>query len=58
MSQEVACIDINPIGDDKVKSSMCAIGLWTDISVKLLTLPGFETTHTQPLSGGKEEICL
>lgn len=51
MSHEVACVDINPL--DKDKASLCAIGLWTDISVQVLTLPQFENVFTQPLGGGK-----
>ncbi len=53
VDHEVACIDINPIGDDKDKTSLCAIGLWTDISVQLLTLPDFEKICSQPLGGGE-----
>ena len=56
MDHEIACVDINPIGEDKSKSSLCAVGLWTDISVQLLTLPKFENIYTQPLGGGNY-IC-
>lgn len=51
MDHEIACVDINPLGEDKEKSSLCAIGLWTDISVQLLTLPQFDKVFTQPLGG-------
>lgn len=53
MSHEVACVDITPCSDQD-KSSLCAVGLWTDISVQILTLPQFENLFTQPLGGG---IC-
>ena len=53
MEHEVACVDVTPLGDDlSAKSDLCAIGLWTDISVRLLKLPSLETIHTQPLGGG------
>jgi DNA damage-binding protein 1 len=32
MEFEIACLDINPITGDK--SDLCAVGLWTDISVR------------------------
>ena len=54
MEHEVACVDVTPLGDDlSTKSDLCAIGLWTDISVRLRKLPSLETIHTQPLGGGK-----
>ena len=53
MSHEVACVDINPCDDaNGERSSLCAVGLWTDISVQILTLPEFENLYTQPLGGG------
>ena len=56
MEHEVACVDVTPLGDDlSAKSDLCAIGLWTDISVRLLKLPSLEIIHTQPLGGG---ICV
>ena len=53
IEHEVACVDVTPLGDDlSAKSDLCAIGLWTDISVRLLKLPSLEVVHTQPLGGG------
>ena len=53
MEYEVACVDVTPLGDDLLaRSDLCAVGLWTDISVRLLKLPSLETIHTQPLGGG------
>ena len=46
-------MDITPLGADKHKAEICAIGLWTDISVRLVTLPKFENLYTQPLGGGE-----
>ncbi len=33
------------------KSEICAVGLWTEISVRLLTLENLETLVSQPLGG-------
>ena len=53
MEHEVACVDATPLGDDvSAMSDLCAVGPWTDISVRLLKLPSLETVHTQPLGGG------
>lgn len=32
-------------------ASLCAVGLWTDISVRLLTLPGLEEVSQELLGG-------
>ena len=59
MEHEVACVDVTPLGDDlSAKSDLCAIGLWTDISVRLLKLPSLETIHTQPLGGGTVTVYM
>ncbi|XP_003389315.1 PREDICTED: DNA damage-binding protein 1-like [Amphimedon queenslandica] len=50
MSHEVACLDINPLSEAGT-SSLCAVGLWTDISVQILNVPQFEHLFTQPLGG-------
>ncbi len=52
MEYEVACVDVTPLGDER-KSSIATIGLWTDISVRVLTLPSLETIYTEPIPGGR-----
>ncbi|XP_038260543.1 LOW QUALITY PROTEIN: DNA damage-binding protein 1 [Dermochelys coriacea] len=51
MEHEVACLDITPLGDSNGKSPLCAIGLWTDISARILKLPSFELLHKEMLGG-------
>ncbi|XP_052008106.1 DNA damage-binding protein 1 isoform X3 [Xyrauchen texanus] len=51
MEHEVACLDITPLGDCAGESSICAVGLWTDISARLLKLPCFSTLHKEMLGG-------
>ncbi|NWQ68532.1 DDB1 protein, partial [Neopipo cinnamomea] len=52
MEHEVACLDITPLGDSNGMSPLCAIGLWTDISARILKLPSFELLHKEMLGGG------
>nr|XP_020647984.1 DNA damage-binding protein 1 isoform X3 [Pogona vitticeps] len=51
MEHEVACLDITPLGDTTGMSPLCAIGLWTDISARILKLPSFELLHKEMLGG-------
>ncbi|XP_036390837.1 DNA damage-binding protein 1 [Megalops cyprinoides] len=50
MEHEVACLDITPLGEGG-ESPLCAVGLWTDISARILKLPSFSTVHTEMLGG-------
>ncbi len=53
MPHEVACVDISPLGgQEDGKSSFCAIGLWTEISVSVLKLPSLQQVDNQLLGGG------
>ena len=54
MEHEVACIDVTPLGDDDggERSEIVGIGLWTDITVRLLKLPTFEEIAKESLGGG------
>ena len=51
MEHEVACLDISPLQQQQSKSTLCAAGLWTDISARLLSLPDLKTVHTEMLGG-------
>lgn len=51
MEHEVACLDITPLGESAGESSICAVGLWTDISARLLKLPCFSPLHKEMLGG-------
>ncbi|XP_061415888.1 DNA damage-binding protein 1 [Lethenteron reissneri] len=51
MEHEVACLDISPLGDGAGNSTLCAVGLWTDISARILRLPSFDTLHKEMLGG-------
>ncbi len=52
MEYEVACVDVTPLGEAK-RSDIVTVGLWTDISVRVLRLPTLDPLHTEPLQGGE-----
>lgn len=56
MEHEVACLDITPLGESSSESPLCAVGLWTDISARVLKLPCFSPLHKEMLGGGEAEI--
>ncbi|GBP22857.1 DNA damage-binding protein 1 [Eumeta japonica] len=47
MDEEVACLDIGP-GED---ATLLGVGLWTDISIRVLRLPDLKELHAEKLSG-------
>ena len=51
MSNEIACVDLSPIGTNSSESEVCAIGLWNDISVSLLSLPDMAVLDRSELGG-------
>ncbi|XP_017269738.1 DNA damage-binding protein 1 [Kryptolebias marmoratus] len=51
MEHEVACLDITPLGEGGGESQLCAVGLWTDISARVLKLPCFTPLHKEMLGG-------
>ena len=53
MEHEVACLDITPLGEASDESPLCAVGLWTDISARVLKLPCFTALHKEMLGGGE-----
>jgi len=55
LAYEVACLDITPLDETQKKSDLVAVGLWTDISAVILSLPDLETIYTEKLSGGKQK---
>ena len=54
LDYEVACIDLSPLeeGEEEPgKTSVASIGLWTDISVRLVKLPSLEEITKEYLGG-------
>lgn len=50
MDYEIACLNISPLGKE-TKSSLAAVGMWTDVSVRLVQVPSLQVVTTQPLGG-------
>ena len=54
LEHEVACIDLTPLedADTTTRTSVASLGLWTDISVRLVKLPSLEEITREYLGGG------
>lgn len=50
LQHEVACLDVSPL-DGSNPAKLVAVGLWTDISVRVLTLPNLEEINKELLGG-------
>ncbi|KAF4521020.1 hypothetical protein B566_EDAN002515 [Ephemera danica] len=51
MEHEVACLDATPLEEGNPKAQIVAVGLWTDISARILTLPLLEELNKEFLGG-------
>ncbi|ESQ55276.1 hypothetical protein EUTSA_v10024273mg [Eutrema salsugineum] len=51
LEYEVSCLDINPIGDNPNYSQLAAVGMWTDISVRIFLLPDLTLITKEQLGG-------
>ncbi|RWS30639.1 DNA damage-binding protein 1-like protein [Leptotrombidium deliense] len=51
LEHEIACIDINPLREGSEKAEICCVGLWNDISVRVLHLPELSEMHKEMLGG-------
>lgn len=51
LEYEISCLDINPIGETSSSSSLAAVGMWTDISVRIYSLPGLDLITKENLGG-------
>jgi DNA damage-binding protein 1 len=50
LEHDVACLDITPVAPG-AEPTFCLVGLWTDISVRVLELAGMKETHQELLGG-------
>ena len=51
LEHEVACIDLSPLEEGATRTSVASLGLWTDISVRLVRLPSLEEVTREYLGG-------
>jgi DNA damage-binding protein 1 len=42
LEHDISCLDINSVGENPQSSSLAAVGMWTDISVRIFSLPGLQ----------------
>lgn len=49
MPNEIACLAIDPCGEEEDFSPICAVGQWTEIGVKIVSLPSMQIVHTELL---------
>lgn len=52
LDYEVACLDVTPLVEGAAKADFVAVGLWTDISARILKLPDFTEVMKEALGGG------
>ena len=52
LEHEIACIDAQGTARGVTASTLCAVGLWTDMSVRLLELPSLKQLSKDVLGGG------
>lgn len=46
---DVSCLDINPIGDNPVRSDLAVVGLWKEHSIRIFSLPNLELITSRNL---------
>ena len=51
LEYEVSCLDINPIGENPNYSQLAAVGMWTDISVRIFSIPDMNLVTKENLGG-------
>ncbi|KAJ8449900.1 hypothetical protein Cgig2_029262 [Carnegiea gigantea] len=51
LEYEISCLDINPIGENPKYSQLAAVGMWTDISVRIYSLPDLNLIIKENLGG-------
>ncbi|KAK3419095.1 hypothetical protein EUGRSUZ_H04822 [Eucalyptus grandis] len=51
LEYEISCLDINPIGENLHYSQLAAVGMWTDISIRIFSLPDLNLITKENLGG-------
>uniref|UniRef100_A0A2P2I8S4 DNA damage-binding protein 1 n=1 Tax=Hirondellea gigas TaxID=1518452 RepID=A0A2P2I8S4_9CRUS len=50
LEYEVACVDVSPFGSDE-KAEIVSVGMWNDITTRILTLPALNEVYREHLGG-------
>ncbi|XP_047339396.1 DNA damage-binding protein 1 [Impatiens glandulifera] len=51
LEYDVSCLDLNPIGEDVNHSQLAVVGMWTDITVRIFSLPDLNLLTKENLGG-------
>ncbi|KAM7524858.1 hypothetical protein LguiA_014760 [Lonicera macranthoides] len=51
LEHDISCLDINPIGENPNYSNLAAVGMWTNISVRIFSLPELNLITKEHLGG-------
>ncbi|KAH7289838.1 hypothetical protein KP509_30G020500 [Ceratopteris richardii] len=51
LEYEISCLDINPVGEDPDRSYLAVVGMWTDITARIFSLPNLELLTKHSLGG-------
>lgn len=51
LEYEISCLDISPLGGDATAANLAAVGMWTDMSVRVFSVPGMEPLTKVALGG-------
>ncbi|GFS39733.1 damaged DNA binding protein 1A [Actinidia rufa] len=51
LEYEVSCLDMNPIGENPNYSQLAAVGMWTDITVRIFSIPDMNLVTKENLGG-------
>ena len=57
LEYEIACVDAQPLVPGHTAASLCAVGLWTDMSVRILQLPSLVQLSKEVLGGGADRTA-
>jgi len=51
LEYEIACIDLSAVEEEEGRSEVACVGLWTDISVRLIRIPSLEEITKEYIGG-------
>lgn len=51
LEYDISCLDINPIGENRNYSTIAAVGMWKDMSVRIFALPSLQQMTKEHLGG-------
>lgn len=51
LEYEISCLDISPLGGETSAANLAAVGMWTDMSVRVFSVPGMELLTNVGLGG-------